>query len=123
MNVEVMLEKIENTDKTDNDGFKGDIIINNLSTSKTCNILDGILPKFGTINEIIHYRYRKSNNYRTIIKNNMYSIDIRGGLGSGYGGEGPHGFNYILKQVGIGEEEAKIVFNTQYDNAVITFKK
>lgn len=122
MNAEVEIKELENPNEiTYGTNFECEVKITNLSTSKAVAVLEGILPTL-EVTEVIHYRKRKKIFYRTIIKAWDFSIDVHSGLGSGYGGEGPNGFSRVLQKIGLTEEQAQVVFDSKYEDAVISIR-
>lgn len=123
MRVEATIEELENAnDITYDTDFDCEVTLQGLSTNRAVPIIESCLPELDELIEIVHYRKRSSIFYRTIIKGLYFSIDVHSALGSGYGGEGPNGFYRVLQELGVDEEQAKVVFDSRYENAVITIK-
>lgn len=63
----------------------------------------------GTLGNIISVKHRRKSNsiyYQTIITGENNSMEIIGGLTSGYTGGGPHGLIRVLESIGLDEETA-----------------
>src|SRR5690625_4706661 len=118
--MKAVIEELKNPeDYSYETDFNCDVILDGLGTARASAVLEGVLSALmNEVDEIIHYRKRPEVFYRTIIRGGHYSIDIKSGLGSGYGGGGPSEFYRVLQKMGIDENVAKIVFETKYDNAV-----
>lgn len=123
MNAQVKIEKLEKPDEITYDtDFMCEVIVKDLGTDRTVPIVESLLPALKTVTEVIHYRKREPILYRTIIKSRFLSIDVKNGLSSGYGGEGANGLYRVLQTIGVSEGLAKVVFDNEYENAVISIK-
>lgn len=123
MNAQVKIEKLEKPSEITYDtDFMCEVTVKDLSTNRAVPIVESLLPALEKVTEVIHFRKRNPIFYRTIIKGRHFSIDVHSSLSSGYGGEGANGFYRVLQKIGINEEQAKVVFDSEYENALISIK-
>ncbi|WP_306009355.1 hypothetical protein [Bacillus sp. MMSF_3328] len=75
-------------------------------TKKSLSFVFDNLHRLGEINSIAHKRNKSQIFYETTINGTDDIMIIKGGLGSGYGGEGPNGLHKLLVELGLSEELA-----------------
>lgn len=75
-------------------------------TNRSIEFVKDNLKYIGKPLIVTHKRNKQEIYYETTIEGTLDSIVINGGLGSGYGGEGPRGFVKVLTFLGVPEEQA-----------------
>lgn len=93
----------------------------NGSTKDAEKFFEENIERLGEVTSIEHFRNGEKAEFETIIHGKEESMQIIGGLASGYAGTGPNGLIRILKKLGVPEDKA-IESVKGYRKSVHTFK-
>lgn len=95
------------------------IIIDTGITGDAVRLVSANLSNLGEIISVEHLRNAKKVNYQTIIVGADHTLQVDGGLGSGYPGEGPRGLEKVLGMLGLDDVHARQLV---YDENATRFK-
>lgn len=76
-------------------------------THETIEFLERNLNSLGTLETLTHTRDAERVKFLTVIKGSKETMEIDGGLTSGYGGTGPSGLHSVLLKLGVSESKAE----------------
>lgn len=118
----IMLKNLENyssqstKDCLDDDVLNYELVYNGATTSGAIEFFKKNKDKFGEVHKANMIANKKNIDYQLILINNSGSKMIfRGGLTSGYNGEGPSGTQKVLKMAGFNIEDGFVQNNACFE--------